>query len=183
MSAGRVLAVVGPSGAGKDTLIAGLVAAGLAVAVRRVITRPARAGDEPFEGVTGAEFARRLAAGEFALHWQAHGLSYGLPRAGFAPLAAGQDVVFNGSRAILDEAARVFPGLRVVLVEAPPEVLAARIAARGREGGAAIAERLARDTGALPEGLPLVRVLNDGTPAEGVARLIAALRADAEGGR
>jgi len=173
---GRVFAVVGPSGAGKDRLLAGLAASGLADVVRRVITRQPRAGDEPFEGVSEAEFARRLAAGDFALHWQAHGLSYGLPRAEFAALASGRDVVFNGSRAVLSRAAEVFPGLRVILIDAPVEVRAARIAARGREPAADIAARLARDTGELPPDLPVIRVDNDATPEAGIARLIAALQ-------
>lgn len=173
---GRVQAVVGPSGAGKDTLLAGLAAAGLAHRVRRVITRAPRPGDEPFEGVGDAEFDRRLAAGLFALHWRAHGLAYGLPWAEFAALDDGRDVVFNGSRAVLAEAARLFPGLRVILIDAPPWVLAARLAARGREHGPAIAARLERDTGALPAGLPVLRVVNDGTPEQGIARLIAALQ-------
>lgn len=173
---GRVFAVVGPSGAGKDTLLGGLAAAGLAHRVRRVITRPPRPGDEPFEGVSAAEFDRRLAAGDFALHWSAHGLSYGLPLAEFAARTRGQDVVFNGSRAVLAQAAAVFPGLGVILIEAPPEFLAARIAARGREGAGDIAARLAREAGPLPEGLPVIRVVNDGTPEQGVARLVAALQ-------
>ncbi len=42
-------------------------------------------------------------------------------------------MIFNGSRAALPEAARVFPDLRVILVTAPEIVLAARLAARGRE--------------------------------------------------
>ncbi|MCO8146076.1 phosphonate metabolism protein/1,5-bisphosphokinase (PRPP-forming) PhnN [Rhodovulum tesquicola] len=175
---GRVFAVVGPSGAGKDTLLGGLAAAGLAHRVRRVITRPPRPGDEPFDGVSEGEFARHLAAGAFVLHWRAHGLAYGLPRAGFQPAGRGRDVVFNGSRALLADAARVFPGLRVILVEAPPELRAARIATRGREAGGDIAARLARETGELPPGLPVIRVLNDGTPEQGIARLIAALRPD-----
>ena len=176
LGTGRIFALVGPSGAGKDTLLAGLEAAGLAHRVRRVITRTPRPGDEPFEGVSEPEFERRRAEGQFALHWRAHGLAYGLPWAEFAAQQDGRDVVFNGSRAMLAEAARVFPGLQAILIEAPPEVLAARLAARGREAGAALAARLERDTGAVPAGLPVIRLCNDGTPAEGIARLIAALQ-------
>lgn len=177
-TSGRVVAVVGPSGVGKDTLLAGLEASGQAHRVRRVITRAPWPGDEPFEGISEAEFERRLSEGKFALHWRAHGLDYGLPWSEFAALQDARDVVFNGSRAILAEAARIFPGLRVILIEAPPELLAARLAARGREAGAALAARLERDIGALPAGLPVIRVLNDGTPQEGISRLIAALQPD-----
>ena len=64
-----VFAIVGPSGAGKDTLLAGALAARPdLVLVRRVITRPTEAGGEDFDGVTEAVFAQRLAAGDFALH-------------------------------------------------------------------------------------------------------------------
>ena len=173
---GRVLAVVGPWGAGKDTLLAGVCGPGGPHWVRRVSTRAATPGGEPFEGVDEATFLRRQAAGEFVLHWRAHGLAYGLPHAEFAPLAEGRDVIFNGSRAILRQAARQFPGLRVILVTAPPEVLANRLAARGRETAAGIAERLAREA-PLPEGLPVITIINDATPEAGIARLRAALQA------
>ena len=55
--AGRLILVVGPSGAGKDTLIDAAVArrAGLARA-RRVVTRPEEAGGEDFEAVTPERF-------------------------------------------------------------------------------------------------------------------------------
>lgn len=174
---GRLFAVVGPSGAGKDTLIAGARAArpDLAV-VRRVITRPASAGGEDFEGVAGAEFDRRLAAGVFALFWQAHGLSYGIPLAELAPIEQGRDVVFNGSRAALVAAAVAFPGLTVILVTAPAAVLAGRLAARGREAPEDIEARVTRAALDIPPGLRVVRVENDTTPGEGTRRFLAALQ-------
>ena len=77
---GRVFAIVGPSGAGKDTLIAAARQARPDLhIVRRVITRPEEPGGEPYEGVTPEEFARRKADGRFVLDWQAHGLHYGIP--------------------------------------------------------------------------------------------------------
>lgn len=176
MTAGpQVIAVVGPSGAGKDTLIAGALALRPNLRlVRRVITRPAQAGGEDFEGVTPQEFATRVSDGAFALHWQAHGLHYGIPR---AQVEGPGTVLFNGSRAALPLALRAFPGLRVIVVTAPDAVLAARLAARGREAEADIRARLARSGFALPPGMAFVTVQNDGTPAEGVARLLAALGA------
>ena len=172
--ASRIFAVVGPSGAGKDTLIAGAIAARPdLVLVRRVITRPTEAGGEPFEGVTEAEFHARKARGDFALDWQAHGLHYGIPR---AQVAGPGPVIFNGSRAALADALRVFPGLRVILITAPDAVLAARLAARGREDAADIRARLKRAAFTLPPGITAETVVNDGSLQDGVARLLAALQ-------
>jgi ribose 1,5-bisphosphokinase len=178
---GRLVAVVGPSGAGKDTLLAGLVAAyPRIVLARRAITRPADAGGEEHEALTEAEFAARAATGGFLFHYAAHGLQYGIPRSVLDHVAAGRTVVFNGSRAALAQARAVFPALEVVMVTAPAPVLAARLAARGREDAADIAARLLRG-GALevPPGARVV--VNDATVAEGVARLAAALNPAAAG--
>lgn len=169
-----LFAIVGPSGAGKDTLLAGaLELRPDLVLVRRVITRPTEAGGEDFEGVSEIEFARRHAAGEFALDWHAHGLRYGIPA---AQIDSSRDVLFNGSRAALPAAQARFPGLVVIVVTAPVAVLAARLAARGRETAADIAARLDRAGFDLPEGLAVRLVVNDGTPEQGVARLMAALQ-------
>lgn len=169
-----IFAVVGPSGAGKDTLIWGAVAARPDLRlVRRVITRPSETGGEDFEGVSVQAFLIRRERGEFALHWDAHGLSYGIPRAQVDGLG---DVIFNGSRAALPQAKATFPDLRVILVTAPDGVLAARLAARGREAEDDIQARLARAAFTLPEGISAVTVVNDGTAEEGISRLLAVLQ-------
>lgn len=169
-----IFAVVGPSGAGKDTLIAGALAARIDLRrVRRVITRPAEVGGEAFDGVTEAEFLRRKAAGAFVLDWQAHGLHYGIPQ---AALDGPGDVIFNGSRAALAQAVLRLPGLVVVLVTAPDGLLAARLTARGRETAEDIRDRLSRAGFSLPEGIIARVVMNDSTTAEGIARLLAALQ-------
>lgn len=169
-----IFAVVGPSGAGKDTLLAGAVAADPRLYwARRVVTRPTQAGHEPFEGVDAETFARRLAGGEFALHWQAHNLRYGIAH---SELQGRGTVIFNGSRQAIGAALTALPGLRVIRISAPSRVLAERLAARGRETRAEIEARLARAAYDLPEGLDVVDVVNDSTPAAGVARLLAALQ-------
>ena len=180
--AGRVFAVVGPSGAGKDTLIAAARAARPALhVVRRVITRPAEAGGEPYEGVTPETFAARAAAGAFCLTWAAHGLSYGIPGSALDAIGQGRDVVFNGSRAMLAEAWAVFPNLTVILVTAPIGVLAERLAARGRESAPEIAARLARSRYEVPPGIPVRVVENGGQLADAVAAFLAALAPDGVG--
>ena len=175
---GRVFAVVGPSGAGKDTLLSGAVAATPALHwARRVITRPQVAGDEPFEGVSPQEFDFLRDSGAFALEWPAHGLRYGIRKTEFASLGQGGDVVFNGSRAALPLALEQFPNLIVLRISAPSKVLAERLAARGRETMAEIEARLARASYAVPDGMAVIDITNDATPEVGIARLLAALQA------
>ena len=90
--AGRLIAVVGPSGVGKDTIMRAMIAARPGLRrVRRVITRPADPGGEGHEAVSEAEFAARLRDGGFALHWRAHGLRYGVPVGRWLDLAMGRD--------------------------------------------------------------------------------------------
>jgi ribose 1,5-bisphosphokinase len=169
-----IFAIVGPSGAGKDTLIAGAMRARPELRlVRRVITRPSEAGGEEFDGVSEQEFVNRKAQGDFALDWEAHGLYYGIPR---AQIDGGGTILFNGSRAALPLATRVFTDLNVILVTAPDDVLAARLADRGRESAAEIRDRLVRAAFTLPDGIHAETVVNDGTPEAGVVRLLAALQ-------
>ncbi|SIS78617.1 phosphonate metabolism protein/1,5-bisphosphokinase (PRPP-forming) PhnN [Phaeovulum vinaykumarii] len=177
---GRVVVVVGPSGAGKDLLMAGLCAAHPEIhRARRTISRPPAPGSESFESVTPEAFARARAEGAFVLDWQAHGLCYGLRAREFAPLDTGRMVLFNGARRALAAAAARFPTLEIVSIRVPQAVLAARLEARGRETPDVIARRLAQAALPLPQGLPpdlrLHEVINDASPAEGIARLEAAL--------
>ncbi|MEL7347867.1 MAG: phosphonate metabolism protein/1,5-bisphosphokinase (PRPP-forming) PhnN [Pseudomonadota bacterium] len=178
--AGWLIQVTGPSGVGKDTLLVGARAAlaetpGLHF-VRRVITRPADAGGEAHEAMSEADFDRAVAEGQFFAWWRAHGLGYGVPGAVAGRLAAGETVVLNGSRAAAAGVAARWPQGLMVGIDAPPAVLAARLAARGREDAAAIAQRRARSVPLPPEGLPRVTLMNDGTVEEGVARLTAVIR-------
>jgi phosphonate metabolism protein PhnN/1,5-bisphosphokinase (PRPP-forming) len=177
-----LVVVVGASGAGKDTLMerarAELAGDPAFRFVRREITRPAGAGGEDHTEVSPAVFDARRAAGGYALSWEAHGLGYGIPADIAEDLAAGRVVVANISRARIAEAGERFPTM-VLEITAPAEVLAARLAARGRETAADIAARLAREV-ALPAGVAVVRVVNDGTPQDGAAAVVAALRGAAE---
>ena len=178
--AGVLVGVVGPSGVGKDSVMEALAAARPDLhLVRRVITRPEAAGGERFEAVSEAEVARRRAAGEFVLHWPAHGLHYGVPTSVRARLEAGQSCVVNLSRAMLAEAGRRFERFVTLHLSAPAPVLAARLAARGRESEQEVARRLSRADHGLPPGLGhVIEIANDGPLAATVARVLAALHSE-----
>ena len=183
---GRLIGVVGPSGVGKDTVMEAVARAwpGLHL-VRRVITRPEEAGGEAFDGVSDEVFRRRVVAGDFALHWQAHGLSYGIPRAQTDRMAEGRILLVNLSRQVLAQAHAQFgPAFRVLAITAPREVLARRLTARGRETPEDIARRLDRSM-ALPEGLPgdlpVTEIDNGGALDRAVQDALTALDAHKEG--
>jgi ribose 1,5-bisphosphokinase len=168
---GRLILVVGPSGAGKDTLLA-LARAACAddakiVFPRRVVTRQA-SHFEDNEQVSLEAFGQALAQGEFAISWEAHGHCYALTSAIDDDIRAGRTVVANVSRTVIDEMRRGYADVTVVSVTAPPDVLAERLAARARGSDGQIENRLRR----VPDGasaVPDVTISNVGS-AEAHAR-------------
>lgn len=178
-STGRLVVVVGPSGAGKDTLIEramrhyeGREDIHL---VTRVITRPADAGGEAHQGASAAEFAAMQREGAFAVSWEAHGLCYGIPASVHEKLALGHLVIANGSRSALTAFAGVFPAMIVVNVVARPGVLAQRLEARGRESREEILQRLNRSTPDVSGPFHVVTIDNSGDIDQSAAHLIATL--------
>lgn len=145
---GAFVAIVGPSGAGKDTLIAHvrerLAGDPAFLFVRRLVTRDANAFED-HDTIDAAAFDAGHATDSFALSWRAHGLGYALPIETRDAVAHGVVAVCNLSRGALPEARRRFPRVLVVHVTAPQEVIAQRLAARGRESVEAIRARLARE--------------------------------------
>ena len=178
MASGSFFFIVGPSGAGKDSLIDGArhkLDPTQFIFATRTITRPADSGGEAHQACTQSEFAQLEQQGKFLITWQAHNLSYGLPSTVLEALAAGQHVIANGSRALVAQLNERVPNLVVVEIGAPAEILAQRLAQRGRESADDVAKRLARKTEPYPEGTHVLRVINDQTPAIGVSRFIATL--------
>lgn len=144
---GRLVLVVGPSGAGKDTLI-GLARAACAedqaiIFPRRIVTREASAAEDNV-AVSADEFRRGLDHGDFAVHWEAHGLSYALAREINDDIRAGRTIVANVSRTVIPMLRQAYANVVVVAITAPPDVLAQRLAARARVSDGNIAERLSR---------------------------------------
>ena len=173
---GVMIPVVGPSGAGKDTLIDAARAARPDIYFpTRVITRPFDAGGEVFRGVDPSVFATMADSGHFAFHWQAHGLHYGIPAEIIRVLEAGRSVMFNGSRGIIDLARQRFEKVHVMVVTAPEDILAKRLAARNREQAGEIRKRLKRAAYSIPSGDDVRIIQNDGPLEKSRSAFLAAL--------
>jgi len=177
---GLFVAVVGPSGAGKDSVMRAAVAAWRREprphVVRRVVTREADA-HEDHATLSPDAFAAAERNGAFALVWRAHGLAYGVPVEADAEIAAGRTVLCNLSRGAVATARARFPRMLAALVTARPETLAARLAARGRESADERAGRLSRAKAEAPAFVPDVVIDNDGALEDAVARFLAAVEA------
>jgi ribose 1,5-bisphosphokinase len=144
---GRLVLVVGPSGAGKDTLL-GLAKAACAddrniVFARRTVTREASAFEDNAQ-VSLEAFRQALAQRAYALHWEAHGHCYALPRAIDDDIRAGHTLIANVSRTVIGAARRAYADVAVVSITAPPQVLAERLAMRARGSDGKIEQRLGR---------------------------------------
>jgi ribose 1,5-bisphosphokinase len=164
---GALVLVVGPSGSGKDTIIS-MVREALTkepkfVFPRRVITRPAQADAEDHDTLDVASFEAQRAAGHFALSWGAHGLFYGIPLASLAPVRDGATAIINVSRGVIGEAETLGCRVTVMAITCRPELLAERIAKRGRETADEIINRLKRDAPIHVTTARLVEIANETT--------------------
>jgi ribose 1,5-bisphosphokinase len=167
----RLLVVVGPSGAGKDSLLRtwldGLPQAMRPHRARRTITRAADP-HEDHEAIDAAGFEQHRARDTFALCWTAHGLAYGVRHGELAPLREGRWVVLNGSREHLPALREAAPLARIVEITAPVALRQVRLQSRGREDAPARGARLQRELPAVEADL---LIDNSGTLADAVSRL------------
>jgi ribose 1,5-bisphosphokinase len=175
---GRLILVVGPSGAGKDTLL-GLAKAACGdhrhiVFPRRVITRQASASEDN-EEVSAGTFEAALARDEYAMHWEAHGHRYALSRAIDDEIRAGHTVVANVSRTIIPAMRRTYVEVTVISITAPPNVLVERLAMRSRSSDGKIEHRLGRTVDAAA---PDVTIVNTGSADFHARQLVRAIKGE-----
>lgn len=170
---GRLVAVVGPSGSGKDTLLRDarthFADRCEIVFPRRAITRPEGDDNEDHLALTPDAFAALKANGAFALDWEAHGLCYGIPRTIDDDIAMGRTVVVNLSRSVIATARARYAHCIAVAISIDAATMRQRLVARGRESGADIEARIGRMDFSSPEGFDHV-IENTGALAWAVAR-------------
>lgn len=176
---GSLVLVVGPSGVGKDTMIAGASQAlsndNRFVFVQRVVARPAGTESEDHVGMDPAAFAKAEAAGRFCLCWDGHNRRYGLPISVDTDLSLGKVVVASVARHAVAEACAKYPACEVVLITAEISARAERLVLQGRENADQITARLARENPAVPRGINPIIIDNSGRPAIGITAFVMAL--------
>ena len=174
---GVLILVAGPSGSGKDTLIAAARRALAAdpgfVFPLRFITRADQCGEEHIY-VSPDDFETLRRAGLFFLHWEAHRLNYGIPASVAEDLKAGRAVIFNISRRMIPKARELWQPTHAVAISVEAGVLRERLRGRGRETEAEIEERVRRASEVRIEG-PYTALDNSGLLDEAIARFIAHL--------
>src|SRR4051794_1076734 len=178
---GRLVLVVGPSGAGKDTLITRARAAcrddATVVFPRRIVTRPASQFEDN-ELMAPQAFEQAAARGAFAFWWSAHGHNYGIPLAVDFDIEAGKTVVCNVSRTVVAAVRQRYANVVAVLVTAPRETLAARLAARERASDGSVEQRVARSEALTGKFRADVTINNVDEPDIGARKLLDTLYAN-----
>lgn len=163
---GRLIYLMGPSGAGKDSVLryarARLDARCALAVAHRYITRPPDARHENFISLSDAEFDLRLGKRLFLFDWKAHGLRYAVGAEVDLWRAAGLTVVVSGSREHFVRALQGFPGVLPILIDASPETRRQRLLARNREPAGDIGERLERAAALRIDHPALVTIDNSG---------------------
>ena len=175
---GKLFLVMGPSGVGKDTLLNYLRRHRLpkVLIAHRYITRRMQNGPEVHISLSEDEFLERKDLGLFALTWQAHGVWYGIGREVDMWLEKGSHVVLNGSREAFAQVRERFPGCMGILIQADPDVVRARLEARGREDAEEVAIRLERATPREVKDRDLIVVNNNHSPEQGGAALLQSIQ-------
>lgn len=163
---GCFIAIVGPSGSGKDTLInwlkARLAGSPDVMFARRTVTRAADGATEDHDALDREAFAMAEEAGRYAVCWEAHGLRYGIPAETLHHVEKGGVAIANGSRRALGEIGAVFGNLLVVSLSVERHVLALRLAGRGRETAKEIERRLARHDETISGDFRVIEIDNSG---------------------
>lgn len=141
--------LVGPSGAGKTTIAARLVARhsgrfAISVSATTRLPRASESDGSDYHFVSRMKFEAMIEAGELAEWAEVHGEYYGTPAANLVPAAQGApvtvlDIDVQGALQVMKH---VGAALVIFILPPGPDEWIARLAGRGTESPAEIARRL-----------------------------------------
>lgn len=149
MVKGNLLVVTAPSGAGKTTLVAALLAADSQVQLSiSFTTRPPRDGEingKDYHFVDRAEFERMIAAGELLEFAEVYGNYYGTSQLWINEVMAnGRDILLEIDCQGAEQVRRLFPEAIGIFILPPClATLESRLRGRGKDSDEVIARRLA----------------------------------------
>jgi len=180
------LVLSSPSGAGKSTIARALLAAredlGYSISATTRPPRPGETDGKDYHFLSAAEFARRVAAGEFVEWTEYSGSRYGTLKAEIARiLGSGRhpvlDIEIEGARAVRD----TFPESVLVFVVPPSaEELMHRLGGTGGTRAASLVQRLRRAVEELKEAAVYDYVIVNVDRTEAVATVAAILDAESK---
>ncbi|MDV7340332.1 phosphonate metabolism protein/1,5-bisphosphokinase (PRPP-forming) PhnN [Terasakiella sp. A23] len=176
---GRLFLVVGPSGAGKDTLLDAakehFAGSEDVYFPQRYITRNENAGGEDHIAVDEYKFELLRLQAQFAFYWGAHDLKYGVPHTIDDYLNRGTNVVVNVSRGVIEFVREHYDDVTVISIKVSPDELELRLRARGRENDDDIAQRLERARAFNVVGPYVVEIDNSANLEQSVKAFIATI--------
>jgi guanylate kinase len=185
---GILFVLSAPSGAGKTTLCSALRQKPDFVYAVSCTTRPPRPGEiegEDYFFLTDAEFARRVAAGEFLEHAEVHGRRYGTLKSTVCDnLARGIDVLIDidtvGAAAIRACDEDIIRSALADVFIMPPhlEELRRRLKKRGTETEEQIAVRLTNAAAEMVHWRAYKYTLISGSMEEDIEKFRAVMRAE-----
>ena len=163
----RLVAFVGPSGSGKDTLMVKvrdlLLSSGIDIhIVQRMITRKPDS-TEGFLTLSADDFIKKIENKHFVLHWDIYGNKYGIPHEEIDPyLESGYIVLVNLSRTALTKLKQIYPKAKIVVIHVSKELAAERIKIRKRDTGKNLEARISRLQEKVDVPFPDLIIKNEG---------------------
>ena len=177
---GQIIYVMGPSGAGKDSLMKWVLQNKSSSMnfywAKRIVTRNRPKGEGTDEYVSLESFEKLLSNQILAMHWSAYDIHYGISKSELLCIEPNTMVFINGSRAYLSRAIELYPKLCAIHITASTNTLEQRLNQRERESKDKILERLSRPQLTRPEvDVPWLEVLNEDNVEDGGAKILSFL--------
>jgi guanylate kinase len=149
---GCLYTIVAPSGAGKSSMVAALLAQDPSIRLSiSYTTRPPRPGEvsgREYHFVSRERFEALIAEGEFLEHAEVYGNLYGTSKRWIETTrAAGEDVLLEIDWQGARQVKKIFPDMTFIYILPPSiEVLRERLVKRGKDSAEVIERRLAAAT-------------------------------------